>query len=183
MAVTTESFCAEVNFLKRMLKDTTENHADRLGLLRSLAFQVKNEELSLTELVDIGFLLREIEDLLDEMRKDVKAHKEMIGKVACYQLALEDKTSYKGTLAIGTVKIDYYSSIPHPDRDPVGFKNVCKWFGIDIGTSPNGSVRLHWPAMKKHITKCIEEGGELPPELSDVKSDLGMTYRRLANKD
>ena len=186
MAVTVKINSNEITIKElfcTLLKHFNNEHTNMLEVLRSLANELKNENLSLTEMIDVGCLLRIIELIVDEIRKDVKAHKEMIGKVTCYQLSLQDKTSHKGTLATGTIKVEHYSSIPNPDRDPEGFKNVCKWFGIDVGNSPNGSVRLHWPTIKNHITKCIEEGEELPPELSDVKSDLGMTYRRLVNKE
>ena len=43
-------------------------------------------------------------------------------------------------------------------------------------------VRFHWPTVKDKITQAMENGEELPEGLSDVKTDLGMTYRRLVSK-
>jgi hypothetical protein len=171
-----------VEDFKKILKDVSAEHDWRLTLLRSLAQSVKNEDLDLTELVDMGFLLKECEALLDEMRKDFKAHKEMIGKVSCYQLSLEDEPKHRGTLATGSSKITHYSSIPHPEKEPERFIEVCKFFGIDVGDSPTGMVRFHWPTVKDKITQAMENGEELPEGLSDVKTDLGMTYRRLVSK-
>jgi len=131
--------------------------------------------------VDVGFLLRECETQLDEMRKDFKAHKEAIGKQTCFRLSLEDKIKCKGELATGSVKVTHFSRLPHPEKEPEKFAKLAEFFGINIIWSkgmPLGSVRLHWPTVKKYVTHCVETGKELPPELSDVDVELEMTYRR-----
>lgn len=166
-----------------VLQEIQIQHNKKLTLLRDLAKAVKNEDLNLTELVDMGFLLKECEALLDEIRKNFKAHMKMIDKVACYQLALESETKHKGTLATGSVKNTHYSNLPHPEKEPERFMEICKFFGIDVPkNASSGTVRLHWPTVRDKITEAMEHGEELPKGLSDVKTDLGMTYRRLTPK-
>jgi len=160
------------------LEGLKECHSDSLTFLRELATKIKAEELSLEESVDIGFLLRECETQLDEMRKDFKAHKEAIGEQTCYRLSLQDKMKCKGELATGSVKATHFSRLPHPEREPEKFAKLAEFFGMNIKDVPLGSVRFHWPTVKKYITHCMEEGVELPPELSDADVELAMTYRR-----
>jgi len=157
------------------------DHEQKLTVLRSLISKLKDEELTLTEMVDIGYLLRECEKHLDEMRKDFKAHKEKIGKVVCHVLALQDRFSHSGELATGSAKASYHSAIPHPEHQPEAFAKICEWFNIDVGTGPVGAMRFHWPTIKKYITDAMERGEELPLELSDIKVDLEITYRRRTN--
>lgn len=172
-----EQITAKELFCK-LLKHFNSEHSNMLEVLRELAKELKNETFNITEMVDVGCLLKGIEEIIDEIRKDVKAHRVMIGKATCYQLSLEDRTFHKGTLATGSIKVSHYANIPHPKHEPEKFARVCSWFGIDVGTAPDGVIRFHWPEMKKYITACIERGEELPPDLSDVKVDLEMTYRK-----
>ena len=113
------------HWVNLFLKDIKHEHSNRLGFLREIAKRVKKEEFSIEESIDIGFLLRECEKYLDEMRKDFKAHKEMIGKVTCYRLAVEDKESAKGKLATGKLKAKYTAKLPHPVRESEKFIKLC----------------------------------------------------------
>ncbi len=153
-------------------------NSNRLSFLRELAVKIKNEEFSIEESIDIGFILRECEKHLDEMRKDFKAHKEAISKQTCYRLSLKGEESSKGKFAKGSLRAKYSSNLPHPVRDTEKFLNLCKFFGIDTDNVPLGSIRFHWPTIKNHITQCIEDGKELPDELSDVSVELEMVYKR-----
>lgn len=169
------------HYINILLNDIKLEHSNRLSYLRKLASKIKNEEFSIEESIDIGFLLRECEKYLDEMRKDFKAHKEAISKQICYRLSLKDKESSSGKLASGSLKAKYSSNLPHPVKDPEKFIKLCKFFGINTDGVPLGSIRFHWPTIKNHITQCMEEGRELPDGLSDVSVELEMTYRRLPN--
>ena len=156
-------------------------HTNRLSYLRELIKRIKNEEFSIEESIDIGFLLRECEKHLDEMRKDFKAHKEASSKQTCYRLSLEYKDSSSGKLSRGSLRAKHSSNLPHPVKDPEKFMKLCKFFEINTDNVPLGSIRFHWPTVKNYITQCMEEGKELPDELSDVSVELEMTYRRLSN--
>ena len=170
-----------VSYLKDLLDSIKHENSNRLSYLRAIASRVKKEEFSIEESIDIGFLLRECEKYLDEMRKDFKAHKEMIGKVTCYKLSVEEKESCRGSLATGTLKAKYSSKLPHPVRESEGFIKLCEFFGIDTNKIPLGMVRFHWPTVKKHVTHCMEMGEELPNELSDVSVELEIVYRSSTN--
>ena len=170
-----------VSYLKDLLDSIKHENSSRLSYLRAIASRVKKEEFSIEESIDIGFLLRECEKYLDEMRKDFKAHKEMIGKVTCYKLSVEEKESCRGSLATGTLKAKYSSKLPHPVRESERFIKLCEFFGIDTNKIPLGMVRFHWPTVKKHVTHCMEMGEELPNELSDVSVELEIVYRSSTN--
>lgn len=174
----TEEIESQVTHVSSILKALIITNSDSLSFLRALTKVIKSEELSIQESVDIGFLLRECETQLDEMRKDFKAHKEAIGKQTCFRLAQLDEEKVKGELAIGSIKVSHFSKLPHPEREPEKFSKLCKFFNINIDNVPLGSVRFHWPVIQEYVTKCMQEGVELPHELSDVNVKLEMTYRR-----
>ncbi len=178
MSQVTVNRCITVENTLHALDKLKQQHSKSLDFLRELAVVIKSEELMLEESVDIGFLLRECEVQLDEMRKDFKAHKEAIGKQTCFRLALQDRDKCKGKLATGSVKTTHFSRLPHPEREPEKFAKLAKFFGMNIDKCTIGSVRFHWPTVKKYVTNCMQEGRELPPELSDVDVELEMTYRR-----
>ena len=163
------------------LDEIKNEHENRLSYLRELVIRIKNEEFTIEESIDIGFLLRECEKHLDEMRKDFKAHKEAISKQTCYRLSLEEKESSSGKLASGSLRAKFSSNLPHPIRDREKFIKLCEFFEINTNNIPLGSIRFHWPTIKNHITQCMKDGKELPDELGDVNVELEMIYRRLSN--
>ena len=167
-----------VDSIKRLLETLRKAHDGSLNFLRSLAQDIKSEKFTLEESVDVGFLLRECEIHLDEMRKDFKAHKEAIGKQTCFRLSIQDRMKCQGELATGSIKASHFSRLPHPEKESEKFAKLTKFFGMNIEGIPLGLVRFHWSTVKKYVTHCIEVGKELPPELSDVDVELEMTYRR-----
>ena len=93
---------------------------------------IKSGNLSSEELCDFGFLCREIENILDELRKEVKARKEVCGQILSYRLtkeSLNDSTKelkVSGEFATGTPEMKMEVALPEKNSEE--YKKVLEWF-------------------------------------------------------
>jgi len=131
-------------------------------------------------MADLGFLCRELEDLLDEWRKDSKVRKELVGRLLCSMLVHSDRELVRADLCRAQAKIGMRPQFPKKGTDD--YYALLAYYGI---TDPdNQPVSLSWVGVAKVCTKLIEQGKPLPPGMKEPMSDPTCIFtRRTSNAD
>ena len=141
---------------------------------------------TLPECVDIGFLCRETEELLDEWRKEAKSRKELCGKVIAISVTEQSLTNpsmeetIQGTLASGTPDVKVEASIPKAGT-PEYFA-VMEHLGVPQAVVETGLVKPSFEEVGKYLTRLKENGQELPPCLSKTWTTFATKYLRKRGK-
>jgi len=150
---------------------------------------LKKMDLNLADLADMGFLCREMENFLDNARKEVKGRKELCGKIiglAVAKQSLADpsklKTNVKGELATATPDVKQEPKLPSkrlPDGTPnPEFHSLLMAMGFSEELAKSGLVDLRWKGMCDWISERTALGLPLPKEIVATYSAPTATFRR-----
>lgn len=146
---------------------------------------VTKMELSMEDLVDMGYLCRDMERYLDEMRKEVKSRKELIGKLLAFHVAQQSlndteklQVTVKGELATGTPDVKLQPKIPEPKTEE--FSQLMEYFGLsrDRLAGIEDCLRLSFNGMRDLVSRLAEEGYPMPPGVVKTWPVYTTTFRR-----
>lgn len=140
-----------------------------------------------SELADLGWICREIEDMADDLRKEAKFKKELMGKIIALKQtkkAMADPSqaeniSIRGELALATPRISAKAKIPA--RDTKEYLELCEHLGIPTEVAVRNYVRLSFTNISDYLTDLMEKGKPIPPGLKDMPNYYCM-YRSNENK-
>lgn len=172
----------DVKELKELHSRLTMWNADQTNVMIDVLRKVKKNEYKKEDLVDLGFFLREMEKLADEIRKECYAKKEFIGKVLCVIVAQEatedpDKgLTIHGEFASGTADVKKAPGIPK--FGTAEYTKLCKFFKIAEDTRDTGVVQFHFKRLGDYISDMMAEGKDPPPGISTTYN----VYRTLWRK-
>jgi hypothetical protein len=157
-------------------------HHTFYDFILTLTETVKAKACSLEQMCDIGYLLREMEARLDELRKEVKARKELVGRIIAFEKTTQQISDpsielvVRGTLAIGQPDVKMQRVLPKfGTPEFLAFTDFC---GIPREYAEAGVVKISWKGMTEHVTKLMSEGKEVPPGLGQEIPFYYVTYRR-----
>ena len=168
---------------EKLMERFTLLHTTTLDFFDLLQPIVKDREgANLEDLCDLGFLCREIERLTDEMRKDAKAHKELIGKVIAYRRISETMNDenpdlvVRGSLASGSPEMRMRTVIPK--RGTPEFADLCRSFGMGDIAIDGALFTPHYIRLADHVTSLIEAGVPKPPGVELSEPVYSTVFRR-----
>lgn len=130
---------------------------------------VETPALTQGDRADLAFLMREISNMMDHLRKETADRRRMLDRIMCIvwtkQCEEDDSVtrSIHGELATATPKIKMAANVPSPKNDPKGYQLLCEHFGLDSVAIEEGLMRVHWPSLTEHISQLAEDGLPLPP--------------------
>lgn len=164
---------------------TTENkHVLRMKELMQKVFETRNlvlennyivtsmeglQEMKTADMVDIGFLSRELEDLFDSLRKECKARKELFGKIIAVkqtQLVTQDPTldlNVMGSLAQAKPQSRQIPIVPKAGTQE--YIDMMEYFGVKKEFVDVGILEPHYMHMSDYFSKLASEGGRAPKGL------------------
>ena len=121
-----------------------------LGLSKSL----KEKKFNKPELVDIGYLSREIEILLDDLRKDAKARKEFAGAILAESVIQEalssgGETTVHGTMAYASCDCELIPGLPKRDSDD--YFDLCRHFGVPEEVIKSKVLKIDFEEITKKV--------------------------------
>lgn len=138
-----------------------------LTLEREVSQQTKES------LIDRAYLLRELRNLSDDIRKECDRTHNIMCQAACMLWVTENVNEphnakpIHGEIARGTPTVKTMASLPKPGNKT--FTDLMKWLGIE---GQGAEVcRPHWPSMIELITARTQRGEPLPP-------GMGKTYTK-----
>lgn len=158
-------------------------HHESYEQLTLIDERIKKNQLSLQDLVDIGFLCREMEDLLDEMRKNAKKRKAFVQR---YLVMRHTASAMTGTPLPDTLQGEHASAsnfrvkkmaeLPEFGQD--GYTKYMESLGIPKEVIAKGLVKPDWEQTAEHVTVLLEDGKKLPPGLGQTWNDYTCTFTR-----
>lgn len=188
---------------KAMLDKLKKLRVEFYTLLAELTADMQAQKLTTVELVDIGFICRESEELLDNWRKDAKARKETAGKLLSLAVLQEAAarpetadTSRRGTLATASCDVALDPVLPGKGSpEAIAF---VKWLLDNYAAETGGStaslaaaivsrrhLEEHWVNVGKLCTVLTQEGKSLPAGIgaTSPRYFAVFTRRRIATSD
>ena len=172
--------------LKSLLETLTKMRIDFSQLTIPFIETHRNE--SNPDLVDCGFLFREIAAVCDEIRKDANARQETVNRTLARNL-LEVWAESMGTTdlkargeyATGTAKAKSTLVPVSPRKDPDAYARFMRACGVRNEFIAEGILKIHVPSLTKWDEKLTERGEELPKAMEGATERLDtptMQYRR-----
>lgn len=167
---------------KRIYNRFFELYTESYQYMMDQIERIKKEgEFSNPDLTDIGFLWRELENLLDDARKEAKAKKELISKILAMRKTREfmddpsiDLTVH-GKIAYGSPNVRQVPGLPRPGTPH--YKKLCDHFEIPDVVASKGLVKFSFNELADYLTGLGEDGVNAPEGVRTYPV-YSMTYRR-----
>lgn len=155
-----------------------------------LEAKLKAQELGVEpDLTDIGWMLRQIHESLDESRKEVKSRLSMVEMQICAyhtHRVLMGKTkeaSTWGNFASAEPNVGQQPKLPKRGTpEYVEFMSYLK-IPEELIAGDQPPLSLSWEGMCEFISKRAEEGNPLPPGIEKTYPVFRATFRRRIQKE
>lgn len=151
----------------------------------SMRGQVKHP---MQDLVDLGFLHREISDKLDELRKECNARQERISRVigaTVIKRTTTDPTldmTQRGTLASATPDVGVVAICPKPNTPE--YVALMKGLGIENEELiASGALAPHFVRMSEYVSERLSKGLPAPAGVLGTSPTFRVTYIRKRAKN
>lgn len=170
--------------LKEKLEKVRNQLIPETVYLQNLSGNHRDSDVS--DLVDIGYLLREISKLYDGLRKEADRTLKQVNKTIGLRILernaenpMSATDSAKGSLASGKIRITQQPILPKQGTKE--HKELLEELGI---VDPLGITKVHWPNLCNYLTTNLEEGGKGLKSVSqdDVFKEIQVTYRKKVKK-
>lgn len=173
----------DVIALQKLTEELKELHHRVYEHLSLIDERMKKNQTSNQDMVDLGFLCREQEELLDEMRKNAKARKEFTQRMlvtlwtgaALTPTPLPD--TIKATLAsANNFRIKKMAQLPEYGGED--YVLYLRSLGIPEEVISKGLVKPDWDKTAEHVTTLLEDGKKLPPGIGQTWNIYTCTFIR-----
>ncbi len=142
--------------------------------------------MSYGDLCDFGFFCREAENTLDELRKEVKARKELCGQVIAMRKTEESlsdpniKLKVAGQYATGSPDVKMQAQQPtfKLGEPNVDYYKLTDYFKVPREVAATGIFRLSWKATGDFITQLAADGHKPPDGFGKQYPAYVTTFRR-----
>lgn len=155
-----------------MSKNTELIKADRAG-----STHMSNENMC-----DFGFFCREAENTLDELRKEVKARKELCGQVIAIRKTQDSMTDpsvklkVMGQYATGSPDVKMQAQLPK--KFTPEYFALTDYFKVPREVAATGVLRLDWKATGEFVTQLANDGHKPPEGFGKQYPTYVTTFRR-----
>lgn len=151
--------------------------------LASISSNLSGEKLP--DMIDSGFLCREMEEIANDLRKNCADRKGLIAKMIAMRATSEFMTTGKspvlrGELASATPDLVTKPSIPEPGTED--FNKLMSWLGCSDELIQRGVVRPSFTSLKDIVTRATVEGNKPPPGISLTFTEATVVFRRRKGK-
>lgn len=137
--------------------------------------------LSIENQVDYVFALRETEELLERMLKNVKKVKRLASKQACITCVMD--TIEKVETEYCTGKLNEKFAFVYPNRrreNQENYDTLMEALGIPVDVYSKELVRIHYPAFQAYCNELVSAGYTTPAGIDPNKQipDYDFAVRR-----
>jgi hypothetical protein len=136
-----------------------------------------------TELADLAYALKKMEEFADDIRKQCKALGKTVQTAACVTFIKNHAADDPNAETTDTIKTEYctarpdvlhVATVPSRKTDPEGYKKFCEFFKLDpalIGDEETpGAISINWQGMIELLTERASQGLPLPPGCDPSKT-------------
>jgi hypothetical protein len=143
---------AYVNLMK-MYGDYVEHHNELIKML--------HEEGAITELADLAYVFKLLDDIVHDMHKKSASSYELAGRLLCLMWAKNGSgESVRTPYCTVTPRIKMAANLPKRGTDD--YVALMNSLGINAEMLETDAVRPHWPGLTDFITQRLTEGKPLP---------------------
>jgi len=146
----------------------TEFHGELITMTELIA----SPKTAMGDLVDTGFLCREMETLLDDWRKECKARKELVTKILAIRSPAFGDSTIQGKLA--SVSLDATLEVEIPKEGTPEYDEILKYFHVD----PEIPFKPHWKKVQELVLQRYQDGVPLPPGFGKQYTKTTGVFRR-----
>lgn len=136
------------------------------------------------DLVDSGFLCREIASICQDLKVNCEARQHLIGKYLAARAGSaamqEEVLELKGELATASPTVQSKPNIPSPGS--AEYNELLRWCGVNDETIQRNLIRPSFTSLQDTVTRFTIEGKPLPPGLSLVYTETTVVYRKKPRK-
>ena len=151
--------------LRQMYVDAKQVHANLFE--DSVHLYTETEKVSLGDQVDTVYSLKKTEDLLDDLRKELKKVRTRIETRACLAFYAEEVDSFATSYCSSKVKITQFPAFPAKrDKDPEAFDALLTAMGVPEHLIIAETVRPSFEGFKAWFTEQQATGQPLPEGLT-----------------
>ncbi|UOF80081.1 hypothetical protein [Caudoviricetes sp.] len=143
-------------------------------------------DLPMQDLVDLGFLHRELADRLDEVRKECAARMDkvsrIIGGIVIKRTTMDPTLSMtqRGTLASGTPEAKVLAVCPKPGSPE--YVALLRAMGVKDDAIKAGALAPHFVRMSDYVSEKLASGQPAPAGILGTSPTFRVTYiRKRAN--
>ena len=160
--------------------DTIESQLHEANMhLTPLLEAAKNQDME--DLADCGFLMREMADTLDDLRKECNARKDIISTILAVRMTRDflDGASTemitRGELASATPDVKVEPMIPKAGTPE--YASMCKALGVSQEMIETGVLKPHYKHLSTWLTERVEKA--LPTILEiPTRTTTSCIYRK-----
>jgi len=173
--------------LKDDLSHVRDTFMGVVGNLQDIIRRVKKNASDLTydrpNLVDLGFLCREIAAIADELRKEANAKQMLIGKLIAMEVTKASiageisSPTVRGTLATGTPDVREIASCPKPGSPQ--FKEVAAFLGLPEDQLDGKLMSFRFTGLSDWLTEAAAKGKRVP-ECINRYTEFKTIFRRIS---
>ena len=114
---------------------------------------------------DFALILDKSIAYLEDTVKELKKLREKLNRPGFDFYITSAGEPVEGLYGSGNGKVGKAVNVPSLSKDPAGYQRLCEILGAPF----HPTTRLHFPAVKEHITTLLAKGENLPPELAEFK--------------
>lgn len=137
--------------------------------------------LSLTELADLAYGLRELAKLADDTRKEATKLQTLAEIKACIKWMREQEFGpIRTQYCTATTDIKKCPKLPSRKKDPEAYAQICEWLGLpkEVIESEEELFRPHWPGVKEQVSKALGRGENPPVPIDEMIDEFRLKIRK-----
>jgi len=177
-----EAYSLEPLRAKCILELVSAVYSLQYEVLMNISSLIKKDGLTMDELADIGFFLRETENALDEARKDAKAHKELLSKVMGLRIARQSLTDPSTDTVVhgryASASADTKIRPKMPKKGSPEYEAALDYFFVPRRAVAEGVLKIDWKGASDYLTAKAENGEKLPVGLQETYTEVTCTFVR-----
>lgn len=172
---------------KKLFEDTSVFYGMLCHKMLELTEPLKRRLFTDEQLCDIGYFCKEIELMLEEARKEVKARKELCGMQIAFNKIRESvadpsvSLTVRGTYATGTPDMKMQAALPKKMSDE--YILLCQHLGVPREVAEQGVLKLDWNAATELCTKLLSEGKKIPVGFGKQYPKYETRFRKKKGQD
>ncbi len=115
------------------------------------------------ELADIGYTLREMERLTDDIHKKLRADLETCQQVSCAICHASKEMTVRTPYVTASVDVKLQAKVPKRSENPEAYDALLKELGVPKHLIESGLFEVRWPELCTYITERTRDEKPLPP--------------------
>jgi hypothetical protein len=173
---------ADNDRLEKMRQELASFHTRLYSYLAETAPDLKSGKFDDADCVDMGILMRDCEELSDELRKEAKSRKELCGRIIAMRWAERSLTmvvndTVKGNL--GSASPDTKQQGKVPERGSGEYFALAEFLGVPKEILQDGMpLKFDWNGMERYLTDRAKRGLPTPPGVTRTYPVFVSVFRR-----